>query len=95
MPAGIPHKARSREESGQAEAALASAQEWDPGLVLVSGLEWDPVLGLESVLDLVWDQELALAPEWELALVSAQEWVSETVEEWETAEVLGLGPAWV
>ena len=82
-PAGIPHKARSREESGQAEAALASAQEWE----LVLARELGPVLVLA--------RELVLAQELEWALVSAQEWVSETVEEWETAEVLGLGPAWV
>ena len=43
----------------------------------------------------MWDLESASAQELECALVSAQEWVSETVEEWETAEVLGLGPAWV
>ena len=99
VPAGTPHKVRSREESGQAEAAPASAQEWelvlaqewDPGLGLVS----DQVLGLESgqgwALDLVWvwGLESVLDPEWDLELASAQEW------EWETVEVLGLGPAWV
>ena len=89
VPAGTPHKVRSREESGQAEAAPASAQEWELVLARELGPVW--VWDLESALDLVWvwGLESVLDPEWDLELASAQEW------EWETVEVLGLGPAWV
>ena len=97
VPAGTPYKTRNREESGQAEAALASAQEWE----WVLAQEWDPVLAqecdpvLDQVSGLEWDQvsgpAWVLDPGWDLVLALAQEWASETVEEWETAEGLGLG----